>query len=168
MSPIYLCLYVYHPVVDRQRLGKNFSIAKNTQAKIQYLCDAFFSMLSMSNQKKVGYWFLPQSLIKWYFYIIFRPYKVIINKIQLRNVGTLQLFIVYCSNTWLKLVPVVVGFRSNVLFFILFSWNFVFLAFRGFLVACEALLWCRAVVLCFRSLFRTTWCCVARNNLAEI
>jgi hypothetical protein len=42
-----LCLYMYSPIVDRQRLGKNVTATKSTHAKIELL-DASFSMRSVS------------------------------------------------------------------------------------------------------------------------
>jgi hypothetical protein len=38
----FVCLYVYPPIVARQRLGKNVTAAKNTQATIEELLDASF------------------------------------------------------------------------------------------------------------------------------
>jgi hypothetical protein len=49
-----LCLYVYHSLVARQRLGKNFTTATNTQATIEELLDASFPMKSVTYQRKVG------------------------------------------------------------------------------------------------------------------
>jgi hypothetical protein len=42
-----VCLYVYPPIVARQRLGKNVTTAKNTHAAIEKLLDASFSMRSV-------------------------------------------------------------------------------------------------------------------------
>jgi starvation-inducible outer membrane lipoprotein len=47
-------LYVYPPVVARQRLGKIVTATTNTQKTIEELLDASFSMQSMSYQMKVG------------------------------------------------------------------------------------------------------------------
>jgi hypothetical protein len=52
INPSYqsLCLYMYSPIVARQRLGKNFIAAKITHETIEELLDASFSMLSVSYQ----------------------------------------------------------------------------------------------------------------------
>jgi hypothetical protein len=39
-----VCLYTYHPIVARQRLGKNITAATNTHATIEELLDASFSL----------------------------------------------------------------------------------------------------------------------------
>jgi hypothetical protein len=39
-----VCLYLYPPVVARQRLGKNVTAATNTHATIEELLDASFYM----------------------------------------------------------------------------------------------------------------------------
>jgi hypothetical protein len=49
-----VCLYVYPPIVARQRLGKNVTAAINTHATIEELLDTSFSMRSVSYQGKVG------------------------------------------------------------------------------------------------------------------
>jgi hypothetical protein len=49
-----VCLYMYPPIVARLRLGKNFTTATNTQAKIEELLVASFSMPSVSYQTKEG------------------------------------------------------------------------------------------------------------------
>jgi hypothetical protein len=49
-----VCLYVYPPIVARQRLGKNVTAATNTQATIEGLLDMSFSMWDGSYQRKVG------------------------------------------------------------------------------------------------------------------
>jgi hypothetical protein len=59
-----LCLYVYLPIVARQRLGKNATEAKNTHATIEELLDASLTMRSLSYQRKVGDWFFPELLVK--------------------------------------------------------------------------------------------------------
>jgi hypothetical protein len=41
-----------------------------------------------------------------YFYGMFRPYMIIIREMILRNCLTVLLFIIHCSKTWLKLVPI--------------------------------------------------------------
>jgi hypothetical protein len=41
-----LCLYVYSPIVARQRLGKNVTAATNTKETIEELLDPLFSMRS--------------------------------------------------------------------------------------------------------------------------
>jgi hypothetical protein len=46
-----LCFYVY---VASQRLGKNFTSARSTQATIEELLDASFCMQSVSYARKVG------------------------------------------------------------------------------------------------------------------
>jgi hypothetical protein len=46
-----VCLYMYPPIVGRQRLGKNVTTAKNTHATIELL-DASFSMRPVSYQGK--------------------------------------------------------------------------------------------------------------------
>jgi hypothetical protein len=49
-----VCLYVYPPIVAKQRLCKDVTAATNAQA-IKELFDASFSMRSMSHPRKVGY-----------------------------------------------------------------------------------------------------------------
>jgi hypothetical protein len=49
-----VCLYVYPFIVARQRLGKNITVATNTQATIEELLDAKFSTRFVSYQMKVG------------------------------------------------------------------------------------------------------------------
>jgi hypothetical protein len=51
-----VCLYVYPLLVARQRLGKNFTAATNTQAAIKELLDMSFSMRSGHGH------FLPHSI----------------------------------------------------------------------------------------------------------
>jgi hypothetical protein len=60
-----LCLYVYEytPIVARQRLGKNVTAATNTQASIEELLDASFSIRAVSYQRKVGDYFFPELLV---------------------------------------------------------------------------------------------------------
>jgi hypothetical protein len=48
-----LCLYVYPPIVARQRLGKNDTAVTSRHAKIEEL-DVYFSMRSLSCQRKLG------------------------------------------------------------------------------------------------------------------
>jgi hypothetical protein len=48
-------LYVYPPIVARQRLGKNVTAATNTYGTIKKLLDESFSMMSVSCQSKLGY-----------------------------------------------------------------------------------------------------------------
>jgi hypothetical protein len=48
------CLYVYPPIVARQRLVKNATMETNTHAKIEELLDASFLMRPLSYQRKVG------------------------------------------------------------------------------------------------------------------
>jgi hypothetical protein len=50
----FLCLYVYHLIVVRQRLGKNVTVEKDTHATIEELLDAWFSMRAVPYQKKLG------------------------------------------------------------------------------------------------------------------
>jgi hypothetical protein len=47
-----VCLYVYPPIVARQRLGKNVTATTNTQVTIDELLDSSFSMGSVSYQRK--------------------------------------------------------------------------------------------------------------------
>jgi hypothetical protein len=49
-----VCLYVYPPVVARQRLGKDVAASTNTHEIIEELLEASFSMRSVSYQRKVG------------------------------------------------------------------------------------------------------------------
>jgi hypothetical protein len=49
-----VCLYVYPPIVARQRLSINVTVAMNTHPKIEELLDASFSVRSVSYQMKVG------------------------------------------------------------------------------------------------------------------
>jgi hypothetical protein len=49
-----VCLYVYSPIVARQRLCKNVIAGMNTHATIEEFLDASFPMLSMTYQRKVG------------------------------------------------------------------------------------------------------------------
>jgi hypothetical protein len=48
-----VCLYVYPPIVARQRLGKNVTEATNTHTTIDLL-NPSFSIRSVSYQRKVG------------------------------------------------------------------------------------------------------------------
>jgi hypothetical protein len=48
-----VCLYLYTPIVARQRQGKNVTPVTNTHATIELL-DASFNMWSVSYQRKVG------------------------------------------------------------------------------------------------------------------
>jgi hypothetical protein len=45
-------LYVYPPIVARQRLGRNVTAVTNTHATIEELLNALFSMWPMSYQGK--------------------------------------------------------------------------------------------------------------------
>jgi hypothetical protein len=47
-----VCLYVYLPIVARQRLGKNVIAATNTHSTIEELLDASFSVGSVSYEGK--------------------------------------------------------------------------------------------------------------------
>jgi hypothetical protein len=47
-----VCLYVYPPIVAKQRLGKNVTAATNTHATIEELLGASFSVGSMSYEGK--------------------------------------------------------------------------------------------------------------------
>jgi hypothetical protein len=47
-----VCLYVYPPLLARQRLGKNVTVTMNTYATIEELLDVSFSMRSVSYQGK--------------------------------------------------------------------------------------------------------------------
>jgi hypothetical protein len=58
-----VCLYVYLPIVARQRLGGNVTTATNTHAKIEELLDASFSMRSGLYQRKVGDYFFRELLV---------------------------------------------------------------------------------------------------------
>jgi hypothetical protein len=58
-----VCLYVYPPIVARQRLDKNVTEANNTHATIKELLDASFSVWSESYQRKVGDYFFPEILV---------------------------------------------------------------------------------------------------------
>jgi hypothetical protein len=49
-----VCLYVYPPIVARQRLDKNVTAAMNACATIEELLDISFSMQSLLYQRKVG------------------------------------------------------------------------------------------------------------------
>jgi hypothetical protein len=57
LNPSYqsVCLYVYPPIVARQRFCKNVTAATNAHATIEELFDESFSMRSVSYQSKVGY-----------------------------------------------------------------------------------------------------------------
>jgi hypothetical protein len=48
-----VCLYVYAPIVAKQQLGTNVTIATNVQTTIEELLDVSFSMQSMSYQRNV-------------------------------------------------------------------------------------------------------------------
>jgi hypothetical protein len=56
-------LYVYTPIVDRQRLSKNVTAATYTHAAIEEFLDASFSLQSVSYQRKVGERFFPELLV---------------------------------------------------------------------------------------------------------
>jgi hypothetical protein len=45
---LFVCLYVYPPVVARQRLGKCVAVVMNTHVIIEELLDVLFSMWSVS------------------------------------------------------------------------------------------------------------------------
>jgi hypothetical protein len=49
-----VCLYVYPPIVARQRLDRHVPSAKNTPATKEELLDALLSMWAKSYQRKVG------------------------------------------------------------------------------------------------------------------
>jgi hypothetical protein len=49
-----VCLYVYPPILDGERLSKYVRAATNTHETIEELLDASFSMRSLSYQGKVG------------------------------------------------------------------------------------------------------------------
>jgi hypothetical protein len=53
-SHLSVCLYMYTPVVARQRPGKNVTEATNTQATIEELLNASFSVRSVSFQMTLG------------------------------------------------------------------------------------------------------------------
>jgi hypothetical protein len=57
--PLVACLYVYPPMVARQRAGKNLTAATNTSATIELLT-ASSSMRLLSYQKEVSDWFFPE------------------------------------------------------------------------------------------------------------
>jgi hypothetical protein len=65
-----VCLYVYPPIVTRQRLGKKVTAAKNTHATVEELFGASLSMRSLSYQRKVGHWFFPELLVQ-HFLLVF-------------------------------------------------------------------------------------------------
>jgi hypothetical protein len=48
----FVCLYVYPTLIARQRLGKSVTAATNTQATVEELLDALFSVRSVSYEKK--------------------------------------------------------------------------------------------------------------------
>jgi hypothetical protein len=54
---------MYPPVSARQRLDKNITAATNTQATIEELLDASFSMRSVSFQREVDDYFFPEILV---------------------------------------------------------------------------------------------------------
>jgi hypothetical protein len=54
-----VCLYLYPPTVARQRLGRNFTAAPNTQATLVEL-DVSFSMQSVSYKRKAGDSLFPE------------------------------------------------------------------------------------------------------------
>jgi hypothetical protein len=58
-----VCLYVYPPIVIRQRLGKNVTAATNKNATLDKLLDESFSMRSVSYQKNVDDQFFPELLV---------------------------------------------------------------------------------------------------------
>jgi hypothetical protein len=49
-----LCLYVYLPIVAKQRLSKNVTAETNTQAEIECMLNASSSMRLVSYKRKVG------------------------------------------------------------------------------------------------------------------
>jgi hypothetical protein len=53
-SPQSACLCVHPPLVVTQWLGEDVNAATNTQATIEDLLDASFSMRSVSYERKVG------------------------------------------------------------------------------------------------------------------
>jgi hypothetical protein len=50
-----VCLYMYSPIVARQRLGKDVTAARNTHAVIEELLEVSFFMRHVSYQREVGY-----------------------------------------------------------------------------------------------------------------
>jgi hypothetical protein len=46
-----VCLYVYPPIVARQRLGRNVTQTTNTHATIEEILDESFSMRSVSYER---------------------------------------------------------------------------------------------------------------------
>jgi hypothetical protein len=51
--PISLCVCMCIHIVARQQLGKNITVATNTHAEIGEFLDAYFSMQSVSYQRRV-------------------------------------------------------------------------------------------------------------------
>jgi hypothetical protein len=49
-----VCLYVYPPIVARQRLDKNVTATTNAHGVIEELLEVSFSMRSESYKRKVG------------------------------------------------------------------------------------------------------------------
>jgi hypothetical protein len=68
INPYHQCvrLYVYPPIVARQRLVKNVTTATNENATLEELFVASFSMRSVLYQKKVGDRLFPELLVKYY------------------------------------------------------------------------------------------------------
>jgi hypothetical protein len=58
-----VCLYVYPPIIARERLGKNVTAAMNTHATIEELLEVSFSTRFVSHQSKVGDKFLTELLV---------------------------------------------------------------------------------------------------------
>jgi hypothetical protein len=71
----------YPPIVARQRLGKNVTVAKNTHATIEELLNASFSVGSVSYQREVGDQFFPE------FVFIFRLMTVTAEPLYIAGEG---------------------------------------------------------------------------------
>lgn len=57
-----MCLFVYVPVVARQRLRMNITAATNTGVTLEEFLGSSFSMHSVSYQRKVEDYFFPEIL----------------------------------------------------------------------------------------------------------
>jgi hypothetical protein len=55
-----MCLYANPAIIAKQRLGKNFTAAKITQATIEELMSASISIRSVSYQRKIGHEFFHE------------------------------------------------------------------------------------------------------------
>jgi hypothetical protein len=107
----------------------------------------------------IHWWCAALSLFyRWYFCDMFPSYKAIIRKVLLRKCCAVLPFLVHWSRTSLKLVPNYCWISLK----LVKTYSLDTFCFQYCMVSCVVcgVLWRRAVVLCVRSTFRMTWCCL--------